>query len=103
MNTPGTPPEKTPQPYAFSMKFMGVGAQVGCLTLMIVLGAVFGGIWLDRVLGTKPVLTVLLVLGSAPFSLFLTFWIAMRSVRDLNPPGPAKPQTYVRKEDSDSE
>jgi hypothetical protein len=58
---------------------------VGCLTLIIVLAAVFGGLWLDRMLGTKPLLTVLLVLASAPVSLVLTFWVARRAISDMNP------------------
>ena len=57
-----------------------VGAEVGCLTVLIVFGAVFGGLWLDRLFGTKPLLTVFLVLASAPFSLVLTFWLAKRAV-----------------------
>ena len=63
-----------------------VGGEVGFVTLAIVLGAVFGGIWLDRVLDTGWILTILLVVLSAPLSLVLTFWLAMRAVRDLNPP-----------------
>lgn len=69
---------------------VSVGGEVGCLTLMIVLVAVFGGIWLDRVLGTKPIFTILLVVGSAPFALVLTFWLAMRAVKDIAPPAGAK-------------
>jgi F0F1-type ATP synthase assembly protein I len=103
MSMTSKPPEKPPSAYVFSMKFATVGAQVGCLTLIIVLASVFGGIWLDRILGTKPALTVLLVLGSAPISLFLTFWIAMRSIRDQNTQAGASPQATARKEDSDSE
>ena len=77
---------------AFNMKVLTVGGEIGCLTLVIVLVAVFGGIWLDRVFGTKPLLTIGLVLLSAPISLALTFWIATRSVKDMtnSPSGRAK-------------
>jgi ABC-type transport system involved in cytochrome c biogenesis permease subunit len=78
-------------------RFMGIGAQVGCLTLAIVLGAVFGGIWLDRLLGTRPVLTLIFVLGSAPFSLVLTYYIAIRQVRRMQS-GPT-PGASIAKED----
>ena len=30
-----------------------VGGEVGCITLLIVGAAVFGGLWLDRLLGIK--------------------------------------------------
>jgi MFS-type transporter involved in bile tolerance (Atg22 family) len=69
----------------FNMKMVTVGGEVGCLTLLIVLAAVFGGLWLDRLFGTKPVITIILVLSSAPLSLGLTFWLAMRAVKDINP------------------
>jgi F0F1-type ATP synthase assembly protein I len=79
-------PDKNRAPYTVGAKFMVVGGEVGCLTLLIVLGAVFGGLWLDRLFGTKPLLTVLLVLASAPLSLVLTFWIAKRAVSSVTPP-----------------
>ncbi len=68
------------------MRFVGIGAQVGCLTLLIVFAAVFGGLWLDNLLGTKPVLTLIFVLASAPLSLALTFWTAVRSIKEMNQP-----------------
>jgi F0F1-type ATP synthase assembly protein I len=61
-----------------------VGGEVGCLTLVVVLAAVFGGIWLDRLFDTKPVIMIILVLAAAPLSLVLTFWVAMRAVKDIN-------------------
>jgi MFS-type transporter involved in bile tolerance (Atg22 family) len=69
----------------FTMKMATVGGEVGCATLLIVLVAVFGGIWLDKVLGTKPILTILFVIGSGPVALFTTFWLAMRAVKDIQP------------------
>jgi predicted MFS family arabinose efflux permease len=70
-----------------------VGGEVAFVTLAIVLGAVFGGIWMDKAFGTGWIVTILLVVLSAPLSIALTFWLAMRAVRDLNPPsqGGAKP------------
>ncbi|MBN1439331.1 MAG: AtpZ/AtpI family protein [Anaerolineales bacterium] len=56
----------------------GLTAQSGCLVVGIVLAALVAGIWLDRILGTRPTLTLALVLGSMPVSLFLMFRIAMR-------------------------
>jgi len=94
---PNKPPSRIDRtPPAFDMRFVGVGAQVGCLTLIIVFLAVFGGLWLDRLFGTRPLLTLLFVLGSAPLSLVLTFWTATRSIRSLSSPPPAadgKPQS----------
>ncbi len=54
-------------------------------TLIIVLASVFGGLWLDNFFNTKPMITVALVLASAPISLVLTFWIATRAIKNINP------------------
>jgi hypothetical protein len=82
-----SPPDdkKPPSPWllALNPKVMNVGASVGCVTVVIVLVSVLGGIWLDNLLGTKPLITVSLVLASAPLSLVLTFWIATRAVKDM--------------------
>lgn len=84
--TPNPPPSPSKPPLlvpGFDFRFVGMGAQIGCVTLFIVLAAVFGGIWLDRILGTRPVLTLIFVLGSAPFSLVLTFYIARRQIKQM--------------------
>jgi hypothetical protein len=85
MNQSGDPSSKNPWLLAFNIKTLTVGGEVGCLTLIIVLAAVFGGLWLDNLFNTKPMITVILVLASAPLSLVLTFWIAMRAVKNINP------------------
>ncbi len=80
-------PEKATVDYsALSTQATIVGLQVGVLTLGIVLLSVFGGLWLDRLFGTKPLLTIILVLASAPVSLTLTVWVAKRAVNKKNPP-----------------
>jgi len=52
-------------------------AQIGLLTLAIIVVAIFGGLWLDRVLSTKPLFTVLLILGSFPVSLYIIYRVAL--------------------------
>lgn len=77
-------PEKNKIPYAaIGSQALTVGGEVGCLTVVIVLAAVLGGLWLDRILGTKPMLTLLFVLGSAPLALVLTFWLAKRAIKPI--------------------
>jgi hypothetical protein len=83
MSPENNPQQNSPWLVAFNSKILLVGGEVGCLTLIIVLVGVFGGLWLDNLLGTKPLLTVLLVLGSAPISLAITFWIAKRAAEDI--------------------
>lgn len=97
----GSPPDPQRAQYAYLAKLGAVGGEIGCLTLIIVLAAVFGGIWLDRLLGTKPVIMLILVLGSAPLSLFLTFLLATRAVKDINPPIPPGGKSNLGKEEED--
>lgn len=85
MSLPADPSNNQPFLSGFGVKAMTVGAEVGCLTLVIILGAVFGGLWLDKIFETKPIITIVLVLGSIPISLGLTFLVAIRSVRGINP------------------
>ena len=91
----GDPPNPTSWQYAFSSRALVVGGEVGCLTVFIVLASVLGGLWLDNILGTKPLITLILVLASAPLSIVLTFWIARRAVKDLS----ATPSAGKQKEE----
>ncbi len=82
-NQPSDPPKRGQT--GTNLALYTVGGQVGCVTLIIVFAALFAGIELDRLLGTKPVITLILTLGSAPLSLFLTYKLAMRAVNSINP------------------
>jgi F0F1-type ATP synthase assembly protein I len=57
--------------------------QVGCLTLVIILASVFGGLWLDRTFGTKPVFTLVLLLAGVPISVFVMLVVARRTLARL--------------------
>lgn len=58
---------------------MGILAQVGCLTLSVILIALLAGMWLDREFLTRPLFTVGLVVLSIPLTLFLMYRVVMRS------------------------
>ncbi len=80
-----------------------VVGQIGCVTLIIVFVALFAGIGLDNLLGTKPAITLFMVLGSAPLSLFITYRLAMRAVKNFKPNEPASNQSMPSKEDEKRE
>jgi hypothetical protein len=61
----------------------GIAWQVGCVTVLVVGLALVGGLWLDQQLGTRPVLTVLFLLGSVPLSLLLVMRIALNAARQV--------------------
>jgi hypothetical protein len=102
MTPTSKPPDPDRMPAAMvGTKFAVIGGEVGCLTLIIVLLAVFGGLWLDGLFGTKPVITLILVLASAPLSLALTFWLAKRAIGDATrPPAVGKNPSATEGDDS---
>ncbi|HJS18966.1 MAG TPA: AtpZ/AtpI family protein [Anaerolineales bacterium] len=57
--------------------------QVGCLTLIIILASVFGGLWLDNMLGTKPVFTLVLLFAGIPISVLVMLFVARRTLARL--------------------
>jgi hypothetical protein len=75
-------------------------AQVGFLTIGVLLLALFGGQWLDATLGTGRTFTVTLLLASFPASLYIIYRIALRTIAQIKP----APQRGRRvKEESDSD
>ena len=57
--------------------------QVGCLTLVIILASVFGGLWLDKTFGTKPVFTLALLFAGIPVSVFVMLTVSRRTLARL--------------------
>ena len=57
--------------------------QVGCLTLVIILASVFGGLWLDNTFGTKPVFTLVLLFAGIPISVLVMIVVARRTLARL--------------------
>jgi F0F1-type ATP synthase assembly protein I len=60
-----------------------VVGQVGCLTPLILIGALFAGLWLDRQFDTKPLFTILFIVGSAPISVFILYLIVRKATAKL--------------------
>ena len=57
--------------------------QVGCLTLIIILASVFGGLWLDKMFGTKPVFTLALLFAGIPISVLVMLVVARKTLARL--------------------
>jgi len=60
-------------------------AEIGLLTMAVVVVAIFGGLALDRVFSTRPLFTVILILGSFPVSLYIIYRVALGAVGQNNP------------------
>lgn len=54
--------------------------QVGCLTLIIILASVFGGLWLDQTFHTKPLFTLIFLFAGIPLSVVLMLFAARRTL-----------------------
>ena len=54
--------------------------QVGCLTLVIILASVLGGLWLDKVFNTKPVITLALLFAGIPVSVFVMLNVGRKTL-----------------------
>ena len=54
--------------------------QMGCLTLVIVLASVFGGLWLDKIFDTKPVITLALLFAGIPVSVLLMLKVGRKTL-----------------------
>ena len=57
--------------------------QVGCLTLVIILASVFGGLWLDKIFNTKPVITLALLFAGIPVSVLVMLSVARKTLARL--------------------
>lgn len=63
-----------------NLTLASIAAQVGIFTLVIVLGAVFGGLWLDAHFHSKPTFTIILLVTSIPISLTVMFLVVRAAV-----------------------
>lgn len=75
--------EKNRGQNAFNLTLAAVVGQVGCLTLVILLGAILGGIWLDGRFNTKPLFTLGLAIASIPVTLILMLWVVRSATSRL--------------------
>lgn len=88
----GKNPDRRQQARNITLAVMA--GSVGCVTLVIVLAAVGGGLLLDRQFNTKPAFTLGLLLVSIPVSLVAMFAIVRAAVSRI------KAQTDASKSDS---
>jgi F0F1-type ATP synthase assembly protein I len=68
---------------------------VAGLTLVIIFAALLAGLWLDKILNSRPLLTIIFILISIPVTLFLR----IRVVRSAT----ARIQPDIRKEVTEEE
>jgi F0F1-type ATP synthase assembly protein I len=69
-----------------NLALAGMVSQIGCVTVVIVIGALLAGLWVDKMVDTRPLFTILFLLGSIPVSLYLLVRIAFSTAAQLAPP-----------------
>ena len=85
-------PDNNPRNILNTLLIVLVG-QVGCLTIVIVLASVFGGLWLDSTFGTKPLFTLILLVAGIPISVLLMIFISRRTLARLKLQSESKSNT----------
>ena len=79
----GTPSQK--KQYVWNLILAAVVSQVGCLTTVVVVLALLMGLWIDTRLGTRPWVTIVLLVLSVPVTLALMFWVVRRLTSRIRP------------------
>lgn len=72
-------------------------SQVGCVTVVIVIGALLLGLWVDSQFDTKPLFTIVFLLGSIPVSLYSLVRVALSTAAQFQ----AETKTEEKKEGGD--
>lgn len=81
-NKPKTPPPVLPMGKVLAQGST-IGVQAGCISLILVLMALGGGVLLDRVFNTKPLFVLGLLLLSVPISLYAMVRSVLASTRSM--------------------
>lgn len=96
--------DNSPPPALDYLALGGVLGQVGCLVVLLVGGALGGGMLLDRWLDTGSIFTVILMVGSVPVALYLTIRVSLRAAKRLeaasNPTTPADAEASNQSEEN---
>jgi F0F1-type ATP synthase assembly protein I len=99
MNQKGNQSDQNRGQYAFNLTMAAVAGMVGCSTLIIVLAALILGLLLDKNFNTKPLFTVILMIGSVPVTLVIMFWIVRAATSRIKPGNQANARQGMEDDD----
>lgn len=86
MSQAGDGSKQEPARYAFNLVLVGAAGGAGCLTVLIILIALFSGLWLDNIFNSRPLFTVILMVGSVPVTLVAMLLVVKFSTSRIKPP-----------------
>ena len=93
-------PESIPRQSALNMTIIGLVGQVGCLTLVILLASVFIGLWLDTTFGTRPWITIGMLIVSIPIALVVMFFVTRKTTDKFKREFESRQKERLQKEDA---
>ena len=96
-------PQNDRKQYWLNLTLAGAAGQVGCVTLVIIVLAVLGGLWLDARFDTRPVFTLVLLVLSIPISLAAMLYIVRLVTSKIKASPPLEKPDSVRKTTPDRE
>jgi hypothetical protein len=70
---------------ALALWVTGLLGQVGCVTAAVIVAALLLGLWLDQTLSTKPLFTLILLIGSVPVTIYAMVRIVLRGMQHVQP------------------
>ncbi len=98
----GKPPESgEEQPRALAVAVAGLLGQVGCITLVLIAVALAAGLWLDAQLNTRPLFTILLILGTVPVTLYVMVRMVLGGMSRLQTTAGVTAEDHVQSEEAD--
>lgn len=99
MSESGSQPNKEKKQYTFNMALAAVTGQVGCLTVVIIIGALLLGLWLDNLLNSSPWVTLIMLIVSMPVTLYLMFKVASAATSRMVITPPEKSEETPQQEE----
>ena len=76
-------PKNSRAQHAFNLTLAAVAGQVGCLTLVVIFLSLFAGLWLDNQFQSRPLFTILLLVGSVPVTIIGMFWVVRKATSHI--------------------
>lgn len=73
-------------PRLHNLSYAALAGQAGCVTLLVVFGALLAGLWLDARLGQRGPCVFGLLIVSVPVSLALMLRVALGAINRITPP-----------------
>jgi len=64
---------------------LGLAGQAGCMSIIMAVGALLVGLWLDQRLGTRRTWALICVIGSVPVNLIITLFVTQRMIARIVP------------------